>query len=53
VIHTLAENVNDAALADFVGEPGQELLAVDVLGVLVVADAEFLEVLRLRGVEEV
>ena len=52
VVHTLAQHVNDAALADFVGEAGEKLLPVDVFRVLVIGDAEFLERFRLCGVQE-
>ena len=52
VVQALAEYVNDAALADFVGEPGEELLPVDILGILVIRYGELLERLRLRRVQE-
>jgi len=38
--HALAEHVNDAVLADFVGEPGEELEERNVRFVRVIRDAE-------------
>jgi hypothetical protein len=52
VVHALAQHVNDSALADLVGETGEELLPVDVLAVPIVGDAQFPERLRLRGLQE-
>ncbi len=42
VVHALAQHIDDAALADLGGEAGEELEAVDVLGVVVSAIASFL-----------
>src|SRR5438034_11115522 len=52
MVYALTEHVDDAALADFVRKSREKLLTVDVLAVLVIDDAEFLEVLRLGGAQE-
>jgi hypothetical protein len=52
VVHALAQHGNDSALADLVGETGEELLPVDVLAVPIVGDAQCPERLRLRGMKE-
>jgi hypothetical protein len=52
VLHALAQHVDDAALADLAGEAGEELEAVDVLGVVRVGHRQLLERLGLRGAQE-
>ena len=52
VLHALAQHVDDAALADLAGEAGEELEAVDVLGVVRVGHRQLLERLGLGGAQE-
>ena len=52
MLHALAQHVDDAALADLGREAGEELEAVDVLGVVRVGHRQLLERLGLGGAQE-
>ena len=52
VIHTFAQNINHAALADLAAQAREKFQPRDVFGVLVIGHADFLERLRLRGLEK-
>src|SRR6266540_203821 len=52
MVYALTDYVDDAALADFGGKSREKLLTVDVLAVLVIDNAELLEVLRLGNAQE-
>src|SRR6266481_2006096 len=52
MVYAFTEHVDDPALSDFIRKSREKLLTVDVLTVLVIDDAEFLESLRLSGAQE-